>query len=277
MQLHLRAAWQLRIPSCASVQRSLSTLLILSPPPCDELGRCPSIMMGRFPVERNRPSHPKRRRSASSDLRLHAFGYYRNIVTSAEVAMGHPTKMAEFTASDYLAWENARLDKNEFLRDEVYPKVGATRKHVTAAGNLSSLLSTHLQNSRCTVYISDMKLRIETADAIFYPDVLVTCDPKDHQPDSYMLSPVLIVEVLSPSTEAYDRGEEFAAYRKVPTLREYLLIDPESRRVEIYRAGSEGQWVLNEIDPNGTLNLQSVNLEVPVQQFFENVRHGAAR
>jgi len=116
-----------------------------------------------------------------------------------------------------------------------------------------------------------MKLRIEAADAFFYPDVLVTCDPKDHQAESYMLSQVLIVEVLSPYTEAYDRGEKFAAYRKVPSLREYLLIDPESRRVEIYRAGSEGQWVLNEIDPNGTLNLQSVNLEVPVQQIFENV------
>jgi Uma2 family endonuclease len=185
--------------------------------------------------------------------------------------MGHPAKVAEFNAQDYLAWESARADKNEFLRGEVFAMVGATRKHVTVAGNVFRLLSNALQGSSCRAYISDMKLRIEAADAFFYPDVLVTCNAKDHEADAYMVSAVLIVEVLSLSTEAYDRGEKFAAYRKVPTLREYLLIDPESRRVEIYRASTEGQWVLTEVDLNGTLPLTSVDIEVPVQQLFENV------
>jgi Uma2 family endonuclease len=116
-----------------------------------------------------------------------------------------------------------------------------------------------------------MKLRIEAADAFFYPDVLVTCNARDHEADVFMVSAVLIVEVLSPSTEADDRGEKFAAYQKAPTLREYLLIDPESRRVEIYRVGKEGQWVLTEVTGDGTLRLTSVDLEVPVQQLFENV------
>ena len=185
--------------------------------------------------------------------------------------MGHPAKVAEFTAPDYLAWENARTDKNEFLRGEVFAMVGATRRHVTVAGNVFRLLSNALEGSSSRAYISDMKLRIEAADAFFYPDVLVTCDAKDHQSETYMVSAVLIVEVLSPSTEAYDRGEKFAAYRKVPTLREYLLIDPVSRRIEIYRAGTEGQWVLTEVNSNGTLSLSSVDIEVPVQQLFENV------
>lgn len=185
--------------------------------------------------------------------------------------MGHPAKIAEFSAQDYLVWENARPDKNEFLRGKVFAMVGATRKHVTVAGNVFRLLSNALQSSACRAYISDMKLRIEAADAFFYPDVLVTCDAKDHEADAFMVSAVLIVEVLSPSTEAYDRGEKFAAYRKVPTLREYLLIDPESRRVEIYRVGTEGQWVLTEVAGDGTLSLTSVDLDVPVQQLFENV------
>jgi Uma2 family endonuclease len=185
--------------------------------------------------------------------------------------MGHPAKIAEFTAQDYLSWESARPDKNEFLRGEVFAMVGATRKHVTTALNVALILSTHLRGSGCRAYVSDMKLRIEAADAFFYPDVLVTSSAKDHEADAFMVSAVLIVEVLSPSTEAYDRGEKFAAYRKVPTLREYLLIDPESRRVEIYRAGTEGQWVLTEVDPTGTLLLTSVDLAVPVAQLFENV------
>jgi Uma2 family endonuclease len=185
--------------------------------------------------------------------------------------MGHPAKIAEFSTQDYLVWENARPDKNEFLGGEVFAMVGATRKHVTVALNIATLLSVHLRGSSCRAYVSDMKLRIEAADAFFYPDVLVTCDAKDHQAEIYMISAVLIVEILSPSTEAYDRGEKFAAYRKVPTLREYLLIDPESRRVEIYRVGTEGQWVLTEVTRDGTLSLTSVDLQVPVKQLFENV------
>jgi Uma2 family endonuclease len=185
--------------------------------------------------------------------------------------MGHPAKIAELSAQDYLAWESARPDKNEFLRGEVFAMVGATRKHVTVAGNVFRFLSNMLQGSAYRAYISDMKLRIEAADAFFYPDVLVTCSAKDHEADAFIVSPVLIVEVLSTSTEAYDRGEKFPAYRKVPTLREYLLIDPKSRRVEIYRAGTEGQWVLTEVDPAGTLSLTSVDLTVPVAQLFENV------
>lgn len=185
--------------------------------------------------------------------------------------MGHPAKVAEFIAEHYLAWENARSDKNEFLRGEVFAMVGATRKHVTVAVNMATILSTHLRGSGCRAYVSDMKLRIEAADAFFYPDVLVTCDAKDHEAETYMVSAVLIVEVLSPSTEAYDRGDKFAAYRKLPTLREYLLIDPESRRVEIYRAGTEGRWVLTDLDPAGTLRLESVNVEISVEQIFENV------
>ena len=86
-----------------------------------------------------------------------------------------------------------------------------------------------------------------------------------------MRSAVLIVQLLSPSTEAYDRGEKFGACRKLPTLREYLLIDPESRRVEVYRSSTQGQWVLTEVEPSGTLSLTSVDIEVPVQQLFANV------
>jgi Uma2 family endonuclease len=185
--------------------------------------------------------------------------------------MGHPAKVAEFTAQDYLAWESARPDKNELLGGAVFAMVGASRRHVTVALNLATLLSVHLRGSACRAYMSDMKLRIEGANAFFYPDVLVTCDPKDHQAENYVSSPILVAEVLSPSSEAYDRGAKFTAYRKVPTLQEYLLIDPETQRVEIYRAATDGQWVLSEIDPNGTLRLKSVDLEIKVPEIFENV------
>ena len=149
--------------------------------------------------------------------------------------------------------------------------VGATRKHVTLAGNFFTFLSNHLRGSSCRPYMSDMKLHIERANAYFYPDLLVSCDPLDHSADVFLTSPVLVIEVLSPSTEAYDRGEKFAAYRQLPSLKEYVLVDPETRAVEIYRRDESGRWYLCEPDSARSFELTSVDLAVGVDALFENV------
>ncbi len=185
--------------------------------------------------------------------------------------MTHPAKVAEFSAHEYLRWENDQSEKHEYFRRKVFARVGATRRHVTVAMNLSALLLPHLRGTDCRAYMSDMKLRIEAANAFFYPDLLVTCDSDDHTAETYLTAPVLIVEVLSPPTEAYDRGEKFAAYRLIQPLREYVLVDSDTRRIEIYRLDPSRRWYLSEPNQEGGFRLESIELPLSSHQVFENV------
>ena len=164
------------------------------------------------------------------------------------------------SGDEYLAWESEQEGKHEFLGGEIFAMVGASDRHVTIALNLASAIRECLRGGPCRVYMSDMKLRVEAVDAWLYPDVIVTCDPADHQRDMDKLAPILIVEILSPSTEAFDRGKKFAAYRRIPSLSEYLLVDPDSSRVELYRRNAENQWVLHAPQgdaPPGTVQHRS--------------------
>ncbi len=184
--------------------------------------------------------------------------------------MGLPVT-ARLNTDEYLAWEAQQPGKNEYVDGEVFAMVGVTRKHATVAVNLVNILSAHLSDGSCRVYASDMKLRVEAADAIYYPDVFVTCDPRDHQAVTHMSSAVLVLEVLSESTTAYDRGDKFSAYRKLPSLKEYVLVDPERKQIECFRRGGDGLWVLHEPDSEGALTLESVDLRVTSDAVFRRV------
>ncbi|MGF1547658.1 MAG: Uma2 family endonuclease [Thiotrichales bacterium] len=176
-----------------------------------------------------------------------------------------------FSVTDYLAWENEQPTKNEYLNGEVFAMVGATRRHNEIALNVATALKIHLDGARCRPYISDMKLHVRAANAFFYPDVMVTCEESDHKADLYLESPALIVEVLSDSTQGYDRGAKFAAYRTLDSLKEYVLIDPEHRRTEIFRRNEEGLWVLYEFVGDKPVTIASVALTIAPEQSFNNV------
>ena len=185
--------------------------------------------------------------------------------------MANPALVEPFSAADYLRWEAEQPDKHEFVAGEVFAMGGASRRHVTVSLNLASALDDALAGSPCRAYMADMKVETARDSAYFYPDVLATCDPADHQADQVMTSPCLVAEVLSPSTAAYDRGDKFAAYRGIPSLREYVLIDPDQKRVELYRRGEDGLWVLRDIQPGEPLTLASVGAEVAWERLFRNV------
>ncbi|MFW5815841.1 MAG: Uma2 family endonuclease [Wenzhouxiangella sp.] len=174
------------------------------------------------------------------------------------------------SGEEYLAWEAEQEGKHEFLAGEIFAMVGASDRHVTIAGNLYAAIRDHLRSGPCRVYISDMKLRVNAVDAWFYPDVMVTCDPVDHQRDMDKTAPVLIIEVVSPSTEAFDRGGKFAAYRTIPSLNEYLLIDPDSGRLELYRRNTENQWVLHTPLGDTPLDLCCIDLVLSRAIVFED-------
>ena len=160
--------------------------------------------------------------------------------------MALPQPTAPFTAEDYLRWEAAQPDKHEYYHGETFAMGGASRRHVTISGNIFSALDEALEGSPCRAYMADMKVQAAADEAYFYPDVLVTCDPADHRADQFMRAPTLIVEVLSPATAAYDRGEKFAAYRRFAGLKTVLFLSQDRAHVECFTRGDDGRWVLSE-------------------------------
>lgn len=177
----------------------------------------------------------------------------------------------KFSAEDYLAWEATQAEKHEFVGGEAFAMAGASDAHVTATGNLFVALRAHLRGTPCRTYIADMKLHVSASDAYFYPDVFVTCSAADALRPQDKAEPVLVAEVLSPTTAAYDRGAKFAAYRSLPSLQEYVLIDPESPGVEVYRRDASNHWVLYPYGPQDAAEFASVGLTLPVAQVFEDV------
>lgn len=186
--------------------------------------------------------------------------------------MSLPAPQPFFDAQAYLAWEAEQSTKHEYHDGEVFAMAGASDAHVTVAGNVYMALRNHLRGSPCSVFISDMKLRVEEDNAFFYPDVFVTCADSDRGQSHSKSAPVLVVEVLSPATSAYDRGAKFAAYRKLPTLREYALIDPERLSLDLFRReGDSKRWVLHPIEAGGHVEWASVGLQVPLEALYEDV------
>jgi Uma2 family endonuclease len=186
--------------------------------------------------------------------------------------MSLPAPQPFFDAQAYLAWEAEQSTKHEYHDGEVFAMAGASDAHVTVALNIAMALRNHLRGSPCSVFISDMKLRVEEDNAFFYPDVFVTCAESDRGQSHSKSAPVLVVEVLSPATSAYDRGAKFAAYRKLPTLREYALIDPERLSLDLFRReGDSKRWVLHPIEAGGHVEWASVGLQVPLEALYEDV------
>lgn len=176
------------------------------------------------------------------------------------------------TPDEYLQIEDMGNIKHEYIDGRVYAMSGASDPHVTIAGNLFALLRSHVRGSGCRVYIADMKARIESLNRFYYPDVMVTCDPRDQETSTYKRFPCLIVEVLSDSTEAFDRGDKFVDYQELESLREYVLFNTKRQRVECFRRNEQGLWVLQSYTPQQTsLRLDSVDFEGTLEALYEDV------
>lgn len=185
--------------------------------------------------------------------------------------MGQPALKSGFSADEFLAWEASQTERHEYLNGEVFNMAGAEDRHVTATLNAAMALRQHLSGSPCRTYLQDMKVRAEASNAFFYPDVLVTCSAADRDSPLVKREPVLLIEVLSASTAAYDRGEKFAHYRGIVSLAEYVLIDLDSRRVDVYRKGADGLWVLHPFAAGEAVHWASVNLTVSAETLFAEV------
>ena len=191
------------------------------------------------------------------------------------VAQPQPT----LTPTEYLDWEAQQPLRFEYVEGHVVAMAGGTIAHNQIAVNLVSLLRPHLRGQNCKVLSGDAKVAISETGPFYYPDVSVTCDPRDRNARAYIRFPCLIIEALSESTEARDRGLKFRHYRRIETLQEYVLIDPDRVLVEGYRRNERGNWelvtTLSDIPtpmmPDTTLQFTSVNLAMTLSQIYEDV------
>ena len=174
---------------------------------------------------------------------------------------------------DYLAAERQAETKNEYLNGEVFAMSGASREHNLIVWNLSAALHAQLRGRGCEAYVGDMRVHIPATGLYTYPDVAVVCgEPRfeDGELDT-LLNPTLLVEVLSPSTEGYDRGKKAAHYRTLDSLREYLLVSQELR-VELFTRQEDGHWLLSEASRlEETVTLGSIGCTLRLADVYERI------
>jgi len=174
---------------------------------------------------------------------------------------------------EYLALEAQSEVKHEYLRGDVWAMAGGTPRHGRLAANFSGELRTALSGRPCVVYGSDVRIRIEATGRSTYPDLSVICGRDQIASDDKdaLTNPVVIVEVLSETTERSDRGEKFAHYQRLPSLQEYVLVDQASPRIEVFhRQGNT--WVLSIFESASTVRLESVGAEIPVDTVYADPR-----
>jgi Uma2 family endonuclease len=176
-----------------------------------------------------------------------------------------------FTPEEYFDWEEQQLHRHEYIDGEVYAMTGGTVIHSQIASNFNRLLGNHLGGSGCKTLNSDARVNILKSSHYVYPDVSVTCDERDKTTAQYITYPCLIVEVLSSSTESYDRGNKFKLYRRNPVLQEYVLVDAETITIEIFRKTKDNNWQILDHEPGDIVELASVKLTFPIEQVYEDV------
>ncbi len=173
--------------------------------------------------------------------------------------------------AEYLEWEPQQDLKYEYVNGEAYAMAGGTIPHNAIAINLIAALRNQVRGSACRVLASDAKVGITEQGPFFYPDVLVTCDQRDRRAIQFVQFPCLIVEVLSQTTEAYDRGAKFSQYRRLESLREYVLISSDQISVEIFRLNERGKWELTPYAINDTIQFTSIDFEFSIDLLYEEV------
>jgi len=175
------------------------------------------------------------------------------------------------SVADYLKSEAKGEVRHEYINGSVYAMAGASERHNIVAGNLFNLLSNHLREGPCRAYFADFKLRLEVnrEDIFYYPDVMVGCI-RDGVEEYFLRYPKLVIEVLSPSTEAIDRREKLINYPQIPTLEEYAIVSQDACEVLLHRRGEGWKPALHN-SPDAVVTFQSVKLAVPLGQIYEGV------
>ncbi|MDB5072912.1 MAG: hypothetical protein JWM87_4023 [Candidatus Eremiobacteraeota bacterium] len=182
----------------------------------------------------------------------------------------HPEPIS-MTLEEFLSWEPTQPLRYEFAGGHVFAMAGASRAHGTIATNLIAILRPGIRGKGCGLYVADMKVAVPDVPAIRYPDIVVTCDPRDMDDEQLTRFPTLLVEILSASTESLDRGVKFAEYRSIPALQEFVLVDSRTVHVEAYRRSDGGRWAFEEYGPGDDVIFESIDVRIAIESLYEDL------
>ena len=188
--------------------------------------------------------------------------------------MSVPLSLTHLSVKEYLKAEESSEIRYEYLGGQIFAMSGGSKEHNLITLNIASRLRSHIRGSSCSVFMSDMKVRLELANKgksiFYYPDVVVSCDSEDQ--DRFFLNyPCLIIEVLSPSTETTDRREKLVNYRTLKSLQEYVLVSQDEVKVEVYRKDFQGNWSLIILGQDDELHLDSIGATLTMAEVYEDV------
>ena len=184
----------------------------------------------------------------------------------------------QFTPQEYLALERKAESKSEYYQGEIFAMAGASSPHNLISTNLIRILSTQLLPRDCDVYGGDMRVKVSPLGKYTYPDIMVACGKKifDDAEQDTLVNPVLIIEILSHSTERYDRGAKFDHYQYIKTLAEYVLVSQDNRRVERYVRQANGDWAYRAFKENDdVIKLESIGCELVLHEIYFKVPEAA--
>ena len=177
----------------------------------------------------------------------------------------------QLTPEEYFVWEEKQQENYEYIDGQIYAMGGGSVNHSRLAVRFTSLFDTHLENTSCITGNSDLKVNIAETNDYTYPDASVTCDDRDKATTQYITYPCLIVEVLSDSTEAYDRGGKFRLYRNNPVLQDYLLVSSTHIEMDLYHKKETGEWIILNYKKGDVIELKSINLSFPIEQVYRGL------
>jgi Uma2 family endonuclease len=181
------------------------------------------------------------------------------------------TQFPKLSPEEYLQWEERQREKHEYLDGQIYAMGGGSKNHSVISVRLSTLFCNHLDGGDCETGNSDLKIQIVNTQNYTYPDVSVTCDPRDQQSTQFITYPCLVVEVLSPSTEAYDRGGKFRIYARNPMLQDYLLVSSTNVEIDLYHKNDDGDWLILNYQAGDRVELKSIGLSFPVNVLYRGL------
>ncbi len=185
--------------------------------------------------------------------------------------MGLPKLKTKISVEDYLEGETISPVKHEYIEGEVYAMAGTSDDHNRIVGELITLLTAHLRDSKCEPFFGDIKVRV-TKKVYYYPDVLVSCEENPEDP-YFRNQPILIIEVTSPSTENIDRREKLLFYQQMPSVQEYAVVDQHKMNVEVHRRQPSGGWITYYFNERSeVVELASVELFIPLPDLYRRVQ-----
>lgn len=179
-----------------------------------------------------------------------------------------------YTPEQYLEWERAAPVKSEYFDGQIFAMAGASEEHVLIVTNLVRELSTQFKGKPCRTYSNDMRVKVSESGLYTYPDVVVVCGERQFSDavQDTLENPTVIFEVLSPTTEAYDRGAKFAQFRRLPSLQEYVLVSQTEFLVEQFVRQSDGNWLLIEsAGEAASVSLPTLSVTLPLSEIYDRV------